>query len=1098
MTILHEERQEMSKSKPFHSLCVVLLVLCLCSAAVPAMAQSQASSGQITGIVVDNQGAAIVGATISATNLETGLQRKATSNEEGLYSIVLLPPGNYDVSAEASGFASAKVRNVEVTVGRTVDVKIAMGVSGVTEVVEVTGGAIKIQTTRSESDTVLNEKAIENLPINGRRFQDFVTLTPTAQVDPSRGQISIAGQRGINANVSVDGVDYNQPFFGGIRGGERSNTAFTIPQEAIKEFQVVPAGYSAEFGRSTGGLVNAVTKSGTNAMHGSGFFLYRPKQLSAKNDFLSAVEKNLNDTRAAKGLSPLDFTPAPNREMWGGSFGGPIKKDKFFYFGSYEGQRIRLDRQVFFDNLAGLTPAANGVEAFNFYQGLQDPYKQTNDANAFLVRGDYEVNQNHRFNVRFSWNKTTEDNAVSVGNALQPTINSSLSNNGTEIDKLYTITGQLSSIFSSTLVNELRTQFAREERPRPANSKEPLVTNAIGNVGTVSFLGENIEFDRRFQIADSMTWTKSNHTFKVGGEYNHTFVSQLFGFNQFGTYNISGTNFPVILDILSLTPSISTGVQNRFDCINDNTAFPQCAGTNVSYQKQIGNLQASYDGDELAFFAQDSWRLRPNFTLNYGLRWEEQYNPNPQADNQSAVNRIKGFRFPSGISYDPTKIPDSGNQWGPRIGFAWDPFSDGKTVIRGYGGIYYARTPQILLAAPVNNFRATPGDVSISLPFNTASLPASNPLKSCRTIFCQFNLVGVNLNNFSLDKLPILSTDQISQIAQRLGLSPDPIAGAQLISVAPDFKNPKSYQMGIGIEREVKAGLTLGADFIYVKAVHLERNREVNIPLPTVTAANNGRPVYGVSNGAVARPLTGQTGSLQLRESSAKSLYRAVNFNMKLQRKWGQINAFYTYSRLLSDDDNERSAGGVAYQDSYDFSSEYALSDLDRAHQFVAGPLFFLPHGFDFSSGIRLRSGRPIDARVGNDLNQDTVNNDRPYRATGLTFERNAFRNLAQYNVDMRLQKRFQLKESMRLVVSMEMFNIFNLSNIQLGGAAVANYCSPNPTAATSTCGFSTPTNPNFLQKFDQNVASSRLGNLLLTNTAGDGFQMQLAARFQF
>jgi hypothetical protein len=1089
----------MSKPKPFHSLCAVLLVLCLCSAAIPAMAQSQASTGQITGIIVDNQGAAIVGATVSAKNQETALQRKASSNEEGFYSIVLLPPGIYDIAAEASGFAATTIRNVEVTVGRTADVKISMGVSGVTEVVNVTGGATRIQTTRSESDTVLNEKAIENLPINGRRFQDFVTLTPTAQVDPSRGQISLAGQRGINTNVSVDGVDYNQPFFGGIRGGERSNTAFTIPQEAIKEFQVVPAGYSAEFGRSTGGLVNAVTKSGTNAMHGSAFFLYRPKQLSAKNDFLSAVEQNLNDIRRSRNLDPLEFTPAPNREMWGGSFGGPIKKDKAFYFASYEGQRIRLERQVFFDNLAGLTPAASGLEAFNYYQSLQEPYKQTNDANAFLVRGDYEINQNHRFNARFSWNKTTEDNAVSVGNALQPTINSSLSNNGTEIDKLYTITGQFTSIFSSTVVNEVRAQFAREERPRPANAKEPLLTNStIGSVGTVSFLGENIQFDRRFQVADGLTWNKSNHTFKFGGEYNHTFVSQLFGFNQFGTYNLSGSSVPVLLDILSFTPSISTGVVNRFDCINDNTAFPQCQGQSVSYQKQIGNLQASYDGDELAFFAQDSWRLRPNLTLNYGLRWEEQFNPTPQANNDIAVNRIKGFRFPSGISYDPTRIPDSESQWGPRLGFAWDPASDGKTVIRGYGGIYYARTPQLIFAAPVNNFRTPPGDVSITLPFNTGGLPASNPLKSCRTIYCQFNLIGVNLNNFSLDKLPILTTDQISQIATRLGLSPDPIAGAQLISVAPDFKNPKSYQAGVGVEREISPGLTMGADFIYVKAVHLERNREVNIPLPTVTAANQGRPVYGVSNGAVARPLPGQTGSLQLRESSAKSLYRAFTTSMKLQKKWGQINAFYTFSKLLSDDDNERSAGGVAYQDSYNFSPEYSVSDLDRKHQFVAGPVFYLPKGFDISSGIRLRSGRPIDARIGNDVNQDTVNNDRPYRGPGVTFERNAFRNLAQYNIDMRVQKRFQLRENMKLVVSMEMFNLFNLSNIQLGGSAVTNYCLPTPSNAQSTCGFTAPTNPNFLSKVDNILTSPRLGNLLVTNTAGDGFQTQFAARFQF
>src|SRR6185503_10370583 len=184
--------RKMSKRKPFYSLCVVLIALSMGCGAIPALAQSQASSGQIAGIVTDNQGAAVVGATITAKNQETGLERKATSGDDGLYRIVLLPPGKYDVSAEGKGFTATTMRGVEVTVGRTVDVNVTLGVSGVTEVVEVTAGAIRVQTTRSEADSVLNDRAIENLPINGRRFQDFVTLTPTAQVDPSRGQISLA------------------------------------------------------------------------------------------------------------------------------------------------------------------------------------------------------------------------------------------------------------------------------------------------------------------------------------------------------------------------------------------------------------------------------------------------------------------------------------------------------------------------------------------------------------------------------------------------------------------------------------------------------------------------------------------------------------------------------------------------------------------------------------------------------------------------------------------------------------------------------------------------------------------------------------------
>src|SRR6185503_11031441 len=236
-----------------------LLVLTM---SIMSMAQSQATSGQITGVVTDSNGAAVPNASVKVTNKQTGLERSVTSSDDGLYTVVLLPTGTYTVVAESSGFAAATIDDVVVNVGRTADVNVTLGASGVQATVLVTAEAIQV--TRNESDAVLNETAITTLPINGRRFQDFVTLTPTAQVDPSRGQISLAGQKGINGNVTIDGADYNQPFFGGIRGGERSNLAFTVPQEAIKEFQVVATGYSAEFGRSTGGIVNAVTKSGTN------------------------------------------------------------------------------------------------------------------------------------------------------------------------------------------------------------------------------------------------------------------------------------------------------------------------------------------------------------------------------------------------------------------------------------------------------------------------------------------------------------------------------------------------------------------------------------------------------------------------------------------------------------------------------------------------------------------------------------------------------------------------------------------------------------------------------------------------------------------
>ena len=506
-----------------------------------AMAQSQATAGQITGVVTDANGAAVPNATVKAANKDTGLTREATTSDDGGYTIVALPPGKYTVTAEATGFAVATVDDVTVIVGQSITVAPTLGAAGVQATVLVT--AETIQTTRNETDAVLDETNIKTLPINGRRFQDFVTLTPTAQVDPSRGQISLVGQKGVNGNVSIDGADYNQPFFGGIRGGERANLAFTVPQEAIREFQVVASGYSAEFGRSTGGIVNAVTKSGDNSIRGSAFWLYRPSQLARGNDFTQA----LADQRlTALGVEP---TLAATQHQFGGSIGGPIKKDKMFYFGAYEQQRFRAPRQILFSSPTGFPPSFITLSAaqqavLSFYNAEQVGYEQTNDAYAGLGRFDWNVSNNHRFNARFSASRNNALNAASRGEtAIDPTTNQALSSNGTEQNTTRIFVTQLISNFGANTVNEMRFQYARETRPRLSNSTVPNFVTSIGVYGaagasTSSFL-PNEEHDSRYQITDAVTLIKGNHNFKFGGEYSRINAAQTFGFNQFGRWNFS-------------------------------------------------------------------------------------------------------------------------------------------------------------------------------------------------------------------------------------------------------------------------------------------------------------------------------------------------------------------------------------------------------------------------------------------------------------------------------------------------------------------------------------------------------------------------------
>lgn len=1124
-------------------------MFCLLAGAAQIFAQSQASTGQITGVVTDATGAVVPNVSVTLTSKDTNQTQTATTSDDGVYRFVTLQPGTYTVKTSGGGFAETTA-DVEVQVGRTTDANFTLGAGGVAASVQVTAEAI--QTTSSNFDSVQNSTAIENLPINGRRFQDFATLTPTAQVDPSRGQISLSGQRGINTVVNVDGADYTQPFFGGIRGGERSNSSFTIPQEAIGEFQVVAAGYAAEFGRSTGGIVNVVTKSGSNDFRGSAFYLIRPERFARGNDFTDAL--------AAQRLNALNIeaTLAPTQQQFGGSFGGPIFKDKLFFFTSYEQQKFKAPRTILFTNLFTVpTPTAAQTEAFNFYRGQETSYEATNDGLAALGRIDYNLNDNNRFNIRYNYSKNDALNNITTGESeIDPTRTRAISNQGTEADRNNTVVAQFFSNISPTLTNEFRYQFAREDRPRSSNSAVATLQTFIGEYGTRNFL-PTTQFDARHQVTDSVTYLRGNHSFKFGGEFGNLYANQIFAQNQYGLYNFSGLNSTAgVLDAVSSTPAGTTRL-GRFDT------------STARYLQQIGNAFVNFHVQEFAVYGQDSWNVRRGLTLNFGLRFEKQFNPETQGNNTAVLDLVRNAAFPlrGGKGVDPIDIPDSQNEFGPRAGFAYDPTGKGKTVIRGFAGIYYARTPLLLLANGVADFRVPPANVSVQLgpgvfnaaTFDQAKFNAANPDYvrivggtnfTPNTVFRQFAILGINLNSYQLSALPTLTPAQLQTIADRIQAArtaPAPALGvfqnANFTGISPNFKNPESYQFGGGFEQEIARNMYIGVDTSFVKTVFLQRNVDINLPAPLTpseyvaylqannsaaifgllqTATNNfsgilatGRPIIGIAaptgiptsvrinnvnvDATVTRPRPIPTlGSIQLRDSSARSFFAAGTFRFRMTRKWGQVNAFYTLSRTESDDDNERDSGGVLYSNPYDLRSEYSASRLDRTHQFVANPVFFLPFGFEVSSAIRLLSGNPINTTVGSDLNGDGNSNDRPIIATpNVELRRNFYRNRAIYNVDLRAQKGFSFGERRRLVLSTEFFNIFGLSNLQIGGNNTTRYCS---STTDVTCGLNSITNPNFLNINEQVSTSSTFGQLNLTGVnPGTGvFQVQFGARFQF
>ena len=953
-------------------------------------AQSDANKGQITGTVFDANASVVEGAKVVLKNTLTGLSREVKSGPGGVYRAVLLDPGVYDITASSAGFAESKFEGVVLSVGSTVTIEIRLSVQATSTTIEV--GETLLQDAVPVSSQLVNSTAITNLPINGRRFQDFVTLTPNVVIDASRSQIAFAGQRGINSNIMLDGSDYNQPFFGGIRGGERSNAIITVPQSAVQEFQVVSTGYSAEYGRSTGGIMNTITKAGTNEIHGESFYQIRHRALSARNPVVG-------------------IRPSETLQQYGGGIGGPIKKNKLFWFAAAEAQYAETPRQVLIPSLNSVTASPANQEAISFLRTQEGPFLQTNKAYGALGKLDYAFNNGDRLTLRFANNRSEEVNAVTTGTAINPITNSAVSNEGIEQDRIYNGQVQYTRIFTPAILNDFRFNGSYEERPRLANSNTPSVTlQNVSTFGARSFL-PTVQYDYRWQFADALTWTRGKHTLKFGVDFNYLPTGQTFGFNQFGSFSINGTPATVLV----AASGNGTNGSNRFDT------------TQATYTRQIGNLLAQYNAKQIAFFAQDSFRVNQKLTLDFGVRWEGQINPATEANNTAVLSRVEGVVFPIGNTISPRNISNNLKQFGPRFGIAYTPFTEKyRTVVRAHTGLFYAATPLISFSGPNNNFRVPPGDVSITV----------GGAGAVKTLYQSFLEAGVDLNKTPLSALPVIPLETVQRAAAIAlgGTARDPYIGASFTTVPPNFMNPKSFQAGFGTETEWFKNFVAGVQFNYVNTVHLNRNRDYNLPAPVIADGDQRRlPDYGLTAGRL-RPLTTVT-NLTVREPSARSLYRSMALSAQYRTKKLQFQAFYTLAYNQSDDDSERDAGGFGYVNSFNLKPEYFYSNNDVRHNFTGNVVYRLPYGFDISAISRARSGLPLNPRAGTDLNRDGNNNDRPYRSAGDPFPRNYFRNLNVYTTDIRLLKNFAIRgERVRIQFSVEAFNLFNTDNVVFAG----------------------------------------------------------------
>jgi hypothetical protein len=986
-----------------------LVLLGLALAALPGQlaGQAQATTGVIRGTVRDSAGGTLAGASVTLRNAETNAERVLTTNQQGVYVATLLRVGTYDVTARALGFQEAKRRGLVLRLGETLDLPFSLKPQAV-QLQEITVSAAEpvVDVTTSESSTRLGVEAVEGLPNNGRNIFNFTTLTPNVAIvqGPDGDEISIGGQKGIHNNVSVDGADFNNPFFGEQRGGQRP--AFTFNLDAVQDFVVVADGANAEFGRSSGGFINVITKSGTNELHGSAHYFGKYDGLSA--DF----------SHTSPGDDVTGFTPDFAQHQFGATVGGPLVRDKAFFFLAYDQQEYNETKQT--DRLGLIDPALQNFVNTATFGGATPPLandfgpiSRTNDANALLAKLDFRLSQKHSASLKYNYTRSSQQNGTFDVDFW------GRSANALENDHSHAVNGSLTSLFSSSLSNEFRFQWAREDRPRPYDGAinpatgRPFPDTDIGFVNADGFQGYRFGMpffipvaahDYRLQFLDNVSILRGNHLFKVGAEWNRTGVNQTFvGFGNgrmaftsvdgFLNYVANGNGYVECADTLTNapTPSQTTGACPAGERITGPVAlYLQQAG--------IGGLTVDESGtqtiiqNELAVFLQDSWKPRSNLTINYGLRWEAQIQPSlitPIADlfyqpfiGQTVTNSVGTFEFPG----DGT-IPSDYKMFQPRLGIAYDVKGDGTQVLRANAGLYYARIPGLNLASS----RSTDGSRG-------------------QSIFRNSELTGI------LGAPPNYGE-----------LLPSP-AGAPfqpgVFVFDKDFENPRTFTATLGYEREVVTGLAAGLSYTHARTDHLTRFFNANDPVfgsPWATGLAGGNGI----------------GALTVVQSTAKSRYNGIT--AELRRTAGthlQFQANYTLSWDKSDDDNERDPFTFRYARADSLQAEYGYSDRDQRHRFNAWVLAILPGDFYLNNRLSAYSAQPASESCGAD-NQGTgtrVASNSPLRICpdGHVLQRNTIRrDNAYFSWDIRLSRPFNLGQQGTFEAIFEVFNVTNADNFK-------------------------------------------------------------------
>jgi hypothetical protein len=982
---------------------ILMLLLALFLPAGTALAQTS-NTGTLTGVVKDEKGAVVPGATVKAINLGTNAERTAATSSEGVFEISQLVPGNYRLEVQASGFSTGVVDNVVVSVLQRTTINPELKVGAIGETVNVSADSALVETSKTDVSGVIDQRRLENLPVNGRSFASLAILIPGATLQPSFdptkarvGTFSVGGSTGRNVNVTIDGGDNKDNAVGGILQN--------FSMEGIQEFALSTQRFSAANGRSGGALLSIVSKSGTNAVHGSIFGFFRDEKLNANAPALLAkANSNLFP-------NPSDIVKPPfGRQQFGGSIGGPIKKDKAFFFGTVERTRERGNSIVPGVDQASIT----FLEPFG-YEAVQFLPQPFNDWQ-YTIKGDFNLSSKHTLVTRFAG----QNNDALNDQAGFLIVRTDLSGGNESLNTLYNFLGSLTSTFSSTTVNQLTYQYQTFDNRINATTD---LNNLAFPSGIIVGRNGNVPqqtIQKKHQFRDDLTWNHGNHGFKFGGDivFEPT-LGGLFAFTSAPSYSFNFDPDQIANNPGQFPQGFRTHqiVAGPVTCLAI-TGDPVCAqsdldGIGVVAQIDLAGGDPAFnlrDGaKQFAGYIQDDWKISPRFTLNIGVRYDVDIGFVDA--NHAAENRVFRALHIIGNPFGDHTPKDDKNNFSPRIGFAWDFRGNARSVLRAGYGIYY---DQSFLNVPL------------------FAVQQGNP-----EIYANFTNLDDNL---AIDSPP--------PVVPRPLINPLPRSRGRMLD--QDFESPYSQQWNLGFAQELGNNMAVEFDFVHILGLHEFTSLDINPRVGPLLGLQRNDPLPPFPNDRILNPqflahaaeLTAAFGTsrpfdrITVAQSDGRSRYDA--FTVSVRKRYAnkyQLNAHYTLSKsrawfgLASDFGNQA-------QNVFDKWNpiNFGPTDADERHRFVISGIFDLPAGFQVAPIFQIASARPYSILPSCgvcDINRDGVAVDRqPVDGNDqhpLPLNNTRGDNFSQLNV--RVSKFFNWGEHKKLGLFFEAFNVFNTAN---------------------------------------------------------------------